>query len=64
MAAHSSENAKSFVALVRRTPQIVAAFTLTGEADYLLRVMCTDLRALHDLIQRILLPHPAVASCQ
>jgi DNA-binding Lrp family transcriptional regulator len=61
MAAHSDVNAKGFQRLTRTTPEIVAAWTLTGEADYLLRLFCADLPALNRLIQTVLLPHPAVA---
>ncbi|MGV6888220.1 Lrp/AsnC family transcriptional regulator [Rhodophyticola sp. SM2404] len=64
MTGHSKENDESFARLVRNTPAITAAFTLTGEADYLLRVWCGDLAGLHNLIQGILLPHPAVARVQ
>lgn len=64
MAAHSAENAAHFARLTRTRPEIVAAFTLTGEADYLLRVWCADLQALHQLVQTVLLPHPAVARVQ
>jgi hypothetical protein len=45
-------------------PEIVGAWTLTGEADYLLRVYCTDLDALNRLVQGVLLPHPAVSRVQ
>ncbi len=61
---HSSDADTSFARLVRTTPQITAAFTLTGEADYLLRVWCEDLQALHHLIHGLLLPHPAVTRVQ
>ena len=61
MAAHTSENARDFRALTRHTPEITGAWTLTGEADYLLRVYCPDLAALNRLVQDVLLPHPAVA---
>ena len=43
MAAHTAENARDFRALTRRTPEVTGAWTLTGEADYLLRVHCRDL---------------------
>jgi DNA-binding Lrp family transcriptional regulator len=39
-------------------------WTLTGEADYLLRVWCADLPALNRLVQDRLLRHPAVARVQ
>ena len=37
---------------------------MTGEADYLLRVYCSDLPALNALIHEVILPHPAVARVQ
>jgi DNA-binding Lrp family transcriptional regulator len=33
---------------------------MTGEADYLLRIYCTDLAALNRLTQEVLLPHPSI----
>jgi len=45
-------------------PEIVAAWTLTGEADYMLRVFCSDLKALNVLVQDILLPLPMVLRVQ
>lgn len=64
MAAHNAENAVTFLRLVHGQPEIVGCWTLTGEADYLLRVWVTDLAALNALIQNRLLPHPAVARVQ
>lgn len=64
MATHTAENAKDFVRLTQTRPEIVGAWTLTGEADYLLRVYCADLKALNLLVQQVLLPHPAVSRVQ
>ena len=64
MAAHNRENARDFVRLAERTQAIVSVWTLTGEADYMLRVFCRDLAALNQIVQDILLPHPAVARVQ
>ncbi|MGI9228549.1 MAG: Lrp/AsnC family transcriptional regulator [Gammaproteobacteria bacterium] len=64
MVTHSEKNHTSFLRLVRATEAITAAFTLTGEADYLLRVWCKDLQALHQLIHGTLLPHQAIARVQ
>lgn len=50
----------SIVDLIARTPEVVAAWTMTGEADYLFRVYCSDLSELNDLVQKTLLPHPAI----
>lgn len=64
MTAHNADDAASFLRLVGTLPQVVACWTLTGDADYLLRVWCDDLLALNALIQNRLLPHPAVARVQ
>jgi len=61
MAAHSPEAARSFASLVATMREATGCWTLTGPADYLLRVWCADLGALNELIQHRLLPHPAVA---
>jgi DNA-binding Lrp family transcriptional regulator len=58
---HGPETAQAFARLVRARSEITSAWTLTGEADYLLRVYCEDLGALNRLIHDVLLPHPTVA---
>ena len=64
MASQTPDAARAFARLIERQPEIIAAWTLTGEADYLLRVYCEDLGALNRLIHHILLPDPAVARVQ
>ena len=64
MVDHDPGTSKSFARLVDRQPEITSAWTLTGEADYLLRVYCEDLPALNTLIHDTLLPHKAVARVQ
>lgn len=64
MASHAPEAARAFSRLVSTRAEIISAWTLTGKADYLLRVWCADLPALNRLIHEILLPHPAVARVQ
>jgi DNA-binding Lrp family transcriptional regulator len=64
MAAHSRENATAFKRLVEATPEILDAWVLTGEADYLIRVAVPNLSALNQLVQDVLLPHPIVARVQ
>lgn len=64
MATHTARNARDFVRLTHTRPEIVGAWTLTGDADYLLRVYCPDLTGLNDLVQQVLLPHPAVSRVQ
>lgn len=64
MTAHGVQTAAQFVRLVAAQPEIVSAWTLTGEADYLLRVYCQDLSALNRLIHHVLLAHPCVSRVQ
>ena len=64
MATHSPQEVRTFTKLVERRPEVTSAWTLTGEADYLLRVYCDDLAALNTLIHDVILPHPAVARVQ
>jgi len=64
MVTHSPEAARSFQTLIRTRPEVVSAWTLTGEADYLLRVYCTDLADLNQLVHEVFLPHEAVARVQ
>lgn len=64
MAAHSAETAAGFVRLIQSLPEVVGCWTLTGEADYLLRVWVADLPALNALIHHRLLPHSGVARVQ
>ncbi len=61
LASHGADQSRDFKNLVERTPEITDAWTMTGDADYLLRVYCEDLPDLNRLIQEVLLTHPAVA---
>ncbi len=61
---HGAEQSRAFASLVATLPEIVSAWTLTGEADYLLRVYCRDLAALHALIHDVLLAHASVTRVQ
>lgn len=61
---HGPSQSQSFARLVRTRPEITSAWTLTGDADYLLRVFCADLAALNILIHEIILPHDSVGRVQ
>ncbi|WP_412562462.1 Lrp/AsnC family transcriptional regulator [Thalassobius sp. MITS945101] len=61
---HGPEQSQSFARLVNLRPEITSAWTLTGDADYLLRVYCEDLTALNSLIHEVLLRHEAVSRVQ
>lgn len=57
---HGPEQGSSFLRLMRTRAEITSVWTMTGEADYLLRVWCPDLSALNRLIHDVLLAHPVV----
>ncbi|UWQ89833.1 Lrp/AsnC family transcriptional regulator [Aliisedimentitalea scapharcae] len=61
---HGPEQSASFARLVSTRSEITSAWTMTGDADYLLRVYCADLPGLNRLLHEVLLPHPAVARVQ
>ncbi len=60
LAAHSPDNSRRFADLVRRTPAILEAHALTGESDYLLKVVVRSLKDLSLLVNDVLLPHDSV----
>jgi len=64
MARHGPDASAAFKRLVEAQASITSVWTLTGDADYLLRVYTPDLAALNDLIQNVLLPHPGIARVQ
>lgn len=61
LARHGAEESKSFARLLATRGEITSAWTMTGEADYLLRIYCPDLAALNSLIHDVILAHPVVA---
>ncbi|HVJ32451.1 MAG TPA: Lrp/AsnC family transcriptional regulator [Terriglobia bacterium] len=61
MATHSADNAASFRNLVLERPEILEAYALTGDADYVLKVVVGSLKGLAYLVNDVLLPHEAIA---
>lgn len=61
MGIHGAQHSASFARLIATQPQIVSAWMMTGDADYLLRIYCADLASLNRLIQEVLLAHEAVS---
>lgn len=64
MSGHTPENARRFQDTARRRPEVTSLWTLTGEADYLLRVYVRSLAELNALVHEVFLPHEAVARVQ
>ena len=61
LATHSPDNAEKFRALVNRVDEIQEAYSMTGDADYLLKVVLHDLKNLSDIVNNVLMPHQSVA---
>jgi len=61
LAAHSGDNSRRFRDLVARMDEVQEAYSLTGDADYLLKAVVPDLRDLSALVNDVLLPHESVA---
>ena len=64
LARHGAEEGRAFLRLLSTRAEITSAWTMTGEADYLLRVYCPDLPGLNRLIHEVLLANPVVARVQ
>lgn len=58
---HNSSNARRFRELARRVPEVQEAYALTGESDYLLKVVVRSLPDLARLVNDVLLPHESVS---
>ena len=60
LATHNRDNAVRFAQLVRRLPEVQEAHALTGDMDYILKVVTRDLKALSEFVNGVLLPHDSV----
>ncbi len=60
LATHNRDNAKRFAKLIADLPEVLEAYALTGEMDYLLKVVTPDLDGLSRFVNDVLLPHDSV----
>lgn len=60
LATHNRDNAKRFSELLADLPEVLEAYSLTGEMDYHLKVVTKDLAALSHFVNEVLLPHDSV----
>jgi DNA-binding Lrp family transcriptional regulator len=61
LATHSPDNSRRFLQLVERVDEVQEAFAVTGEADYLVKMVARDLPALARILNEVFLPHESVA---
>lgn len=61
MASHAKPARDAFESFVRRRPEIVECFSMSGDWDYLLRIVVADVSDYNDFLMRVLLGHESVA---
>ena len=61
LATHAPDKSRRFQTLIEGVDAGQEAFSVTGEADYLVKVIVEDLPALAKLLNEVFLPHASVA---
>ena len=59
---HDHRHVDTFIAEVRRRPEVLDCFATTGEADYHLRVVCENLDAYNRFLEGFLFRLPGIAN--
>ena len=59
---HSDESRAAFEELLRSRPEIVECYSMTGDRDYMLRVVVESVEAYEHFLTTHLLHHPSVSS--
>ena len=62
MRSHAAEDRASFEAFVRAREEIAECFAMSGEWDYLVRVVVRDVAGYERFLMRELLKHPTIAA--
>ncbi|WP_235829910.1 Lrp/AsnC family transcriptional regulator [Frigidibacter oleivorans] len=58
---HGKDREDEFARFIDERPEISVAFSVSGDADYILDIRVVDLTAFADFIHNHLLPHPQVS---
>ena len=61
LATQSPDSGQAFIRLVNGIEEVQEAFSLTGDADFLIKMAVPDLRTLSHILNDVLLPHRSVA---
>jgi Lrp/AsnC family transcriptional regulator, leucine-responsive regulatory protein len=59
---HDHGHVETFIAEVRKRPEVLDCFATTGEADYHLRVLCADLDTYNRFLEEFLFRLPGIAT--
>jgi len=60
LATHSPDTSKRFRRLIESLEQVQEAYALTGAADYLVKLVVPDLKALSHILNDVFLPHTSI----
>jgi DNA-binding Lrp family transcriptional regulator len=61
LATQSPDSGQAFIKLVNGIEEVQEAFSLTGDADFLVKMAVPDLKTLSHILNDVLLPHRSVA---
>jgi DNA-binding Lrp family transcriptional regulator len=61
LATQSADSGQAFVKLIEGIEEVQEAFSLTGDADFLVKMAVPDLKTLSHILNDVLLPHRSVA---
>lgn len=61
---HSGDAPDRFERVIRELPQVLSCHKVTGEADYVLTVLATDLESYGRFVEEVLRRQPGIASIQ
>lgn len=64
LATHSPNNSRRFQRLIDALEEVQEAYSLTGSADYLVKLVVPDLKALSRILNDVFLPHESVEHVQ
>lgn len=59
---HSAETTEAFESFIAARDEIIECYSMTGEWDYLLRVLVADVEDYNRFLMRTVLRHPSVAT--
>jgi len=60
LATQSPDSGQAFAKLIRGLEEVQEAYSLTGEADYLVKMVVPDLKTLSRILNEVFLPHRSV----
>lgn len=62
MRSHEAEHRDSFERFVDGRPEVMECYSMSGDWDYLLRIVASDVSDYNEFLMSTLLPHPSVAA--